>query len=329
MAISRPSLQHPEINALFEYGLDIPDSVLDPILALPRESLIADLEALVQLAEGQDIENQEETVHTWFPFHALMLLGHLRSEQSLPLVLDMLRLPDDDMNFWFGDLPVEDFWGIILWCGLNRIPELVEFIKDRSVPDDFMRGIVVDALEQIAFHFPERREEMVQQLGDLLTWFNDLETFEETDVQAATSVTNALADLEATAYLPVIGALFEKDRVDEMVRGDWEMYLAEFGDTYNSKRPLWHTYREWLDTRGEGWRKMIAQNERYALEAEKRRLEKELQQKKLEARRLQTDLKNTLLQKQRLTGGGHKIGRNDPCPCGSGKKYKRCCGAAI
>ena len=23
-----------------------------------------------------------------------------------------------------------------------------------------------------------------------------------------------------------------------------------------------------------------------------------------------------------------KIGRNDPCPCGSGKKYKQCCGKA-
>lgn len=22
---------------------------------------------------------------------------------------------------------------------------------------------------------------------------------------------------------------------------------------------------------------------------------------------------------------GPKIGRNDPCPCGSGKKYKKCC----
>jgi uncharacterized protein YecA (UPF0149 family) len=21
-----------------------------------------------------------------------------------------------------------------------------------------------------------------------------------------------------------------------------------------------------------------------------------------------------------------KVGRNDPCPCGSGKKYKKCCG---
>ena len=26
---------------------------------------------------------------------------------------------------------------------------------------------------------------------------------------------------------------------------------------------------------------------------------------------------------------GHKIGRNDPCPCGSGKKYKKCCGAKL
>ena len=23
---------------------------------------------------------------------------------------------------------------------------------------------------------------------------------------------------------------------------------------------------------------------------------------------------------------GHKIGRNENCPCGSGKKYKKCCG---
>ena len=24
-----------------------------------------------------------------------------------------------------------------------------------------------------------------------------------------------------------------------------------------------------------------------------------------------------------------KVGRNDPCPCGSGKKYKKCCGAGL
>jgi len=30
--------------------------------------------------------------------------------------------------------------------------------------------------------------------------------------------------------------------------------------------------------------------------------------------------------KKRLKVKGKKIGRNDPCPCGSGKKYKHCCG---
>jgi len=32
-------------------------------------------------------------------------------------------------------------------------------------------------------------------------------------------------------------------------------------------------------------------------------------------------------QKQKPMRSGPKVGRNDPCPCGSGKKYKQCCGA--
>ncbi|HPD55732.1 MAG TPA: preprotein translocase subunit SecA [Smithellaceae bacterium] len=31
--------------------------------------------------------------------------------------------------------------------------------------------------------------------------------------------------------------------------------------------------------------------------------------------------------KQTIKRSGDKVGRNDPCPCGSGKKYKKCCGA--
>ena len=33
-----------------------------------------------------------------------------------------------------------------------------------------------------------------------------------------------------------------------------------------------------------------------------------------------TDTANKTIRK------GKKVGRNDPCPCGSGKKYKKCCG---
>lgn len=40
--------------------------------------------------------------------------------------------------------------------------------------------------------------------------------------------------------------------------------------------------------------------------------------------------KKELFKEQKLSGTvireGKKIGRNDPCPCGSGRKYKQCCG---
>ncbi|NLB11898.1 preprotein translocase subunit SecA [Candidatus Dojkabacteria bacterium] len=29
--------------------------------------------------------------------------------------------------------------------------------------------------------------------------------------------------------------------------------------------------------------------------------------------------------KQKTIKKNKKVGRNDPCPCGSGKKYKKCC----
>ena len=66
-------------------------------------------------------------------------------------------------------------------------------------------------------------------------------------------------------------------------------------------------------------------------------LEKE---KKLEIRRSRiarklletekTEEKRKELYKEQKNSGTirkeKKIGRNDPCPCGSGKKYKKCCG---
>ena len=43
------------------------------------------------------------------------------------------------------------------------------------------------------------------------------------------------------------------------------------------------------------------------------------------------DTRKRLYLEQKRSGtvrNGKKVGRNDPCPCGSGKKYKFCCGKA-
>ena len=44
---------------------------------------------------------------------------------------------------------------------------------------------------------------------------------------------------------------------------------------------------------------------------------------------LSAERRKELYKEQKNSGTvvkGKKVGRNDPCPCGSGKKYKKCCG---
>lgn len=44
-------------------------------------------------------------------------------------------------------------------------------------------------------------------------------------------------------------------------------------------------------------------------------------------RKIAADWKKRQVPQTAPVGPGIKIGRNEPCPCGSGKKYKKCCGA--
>ncbi len=55
-------------------------------------------------------------------------------------------------------------------------------------------------------------------------------------------------------------------------------------------------------------------------EAFQRRKRRELEQARMAG-------SGDLQKVQQVVRGAAKIGRNDPCPCGSGNKYKKCCGA--
>jgi hypothetical protein len=40
---------------------------------------------------------------------------------------------------------------------------------------------------------------------------------------------------------------------------------------------------------------------------------------------LEQEIKEAISCAENTNAMSHQIGRNDPCPCGSGKKYKKCC----
>ena len=75
--------------------------------------------------------------------------------------------------------------------------------------------------------------------------------------------------------------------------------------------------------------RLTAENE--ALEQERKALEQDIAVKQAQNAELKEFL--SILEKVKADGAAEagnpssgKIGRNDPCPCGSGKKYKHCCG---
>ena len=66
------------------------------------------------------------------------------------------------------------------------------------------------------------------------------------------------------------------------------------------------------------------------------RFSKKQKEKKLEELALKGKTKEEIEAEKKLIKETKKVdpvhvdaepGRNDPCPCGSGKKYKKCCGA--
>lgn len=126
---------------------------------------------------------------------------------------------------------------------------------------------------------------------------------EEPDVAVMGSV-KELADkygvsiLEMTGFLDGINdSLKEPNPIEEM---DEDTNVSLDFDNERLFRNMVDARADWLYTL-EQWNKLYTEEEQKKLI---------LDQKKA----------NTVV-------NGPKIGRNDPCPCGSGKKYKNCCGS--
>ena len=105
-----PLFTNPVVSDLYKNGLNINAELIDEILLLPRQSLIADMELVLNdLLCRYDFFQEEVEYNGWgeedmsFPIHAFFILGQLRVEQSLPKVLEILKQDYDFLSFWFGD----------------------------------------------------------------------------------------------------------------------------------------------------------------------------------------------------------------------------------
>lgn len=127
------------------------------------------------------------------------------------------------------------------------------------------------------------------------------------------------------------------DMASEILMCTYEWYMCRYApDHQEDIGYVWDTYQHTWEQTAEFFEKLSEDPQRLQEECLKKILEKsETDQEKL-MKELEDHYVQALKERKEpahiYDGRASykrimpKVGRNDPCPCGSGKKYKKCCG---
>lgn len=244
----------------------------------------------------------------WAPLHAWRALGQLRAPAAVAPLLALLRRIDDAQD----DYVAEELPRVFAQIGGAAIAPAAQYLAE-AAHGEWARVAAASALGQIGQQHPETRAECAARLAA------QLEKFATQPEPVNTFLIASLMDLRAVEAAPVIEAAFASGRVDEEANGDWEDVQIRFG----------------LKTQRAHPRKP---NRTYEMRQELAELREEIADYEQESAELRDALEMTETiapQTNRLSDDAipmphlapPKTGRNEPCPCGSGKKFKKCCGA--
>ncbi len=239
-----------------------------------------------------------------FGLHGLFLLGRWREDAAWPVFRKLFSLPGDIGYDLLGDLITEDGSILLAMVGGRRREELRAMVEDEKL-DEYCRNACLDALTCLVAWGELPRAEYVTFLRELLT--TKLRGVPENEHVSAGAV-SAACDLEAWELHPEIEAAYQRGVVD-----DGFIDLEFFLDGATGKR------------RGR-WQEFCERHQPVTdVAAATKWLDDPPPAEKPPLPRLDEDM-NVIADSTQPYIAPPKVGRNDPCPCGSGKKFKKCCG---
>ncbi len=319
-----PTFHHQEIKELYQYNLTIDQAILQNILKLPRETLVQDLRAMLHdslVRLEYFMEKAESNEAPWFPYHALALLAELQASEALPEVLDMLRADEEWSDFWFGDAISEDVPKLIVEILRCNAEPLHQYLKE---PDNYtyLREVASQTLLWMVRKDKNLYKQIISIYQDLFLFYLEHENdMAVTDPELIAYLICDVMEIDARTLEQDMKPLFENDLVAEWITGDWKTVKE---DLKLPIRPLTYTklslvalYDEWIETYHQPNSHTKKQNTDTDWDFSP--LQEQMAQLKYD------DYFDDIDDKP-MPAMSTKVGRNEPCPCGSGKKYKKCCG---
>ena len=240
---------------------------------------------------------------------AFFLLGEWRDVRAYRPLLALLRRDGAFLEALIGDAITEGSSRVVAGLFDGDLAPIVEVIEDANA-DMFVRGQMIDALVLIARSHPDVAPAIRE-------W---MEAFVSTDVEKPEEVWEswafAVAELGLAHLEPMVVQAYENEWISpdlstienfrDVLREATELGASRWFHQSRNTRPIESAIDELA-----GWHCFSADYQRGGTELD-------------EFDAFDDDWTVNFPGEpfQRETP---KVGRNDPCPCGSGKKFKKCC----
>jgi hypothetical protein len=234
--------------------------------------------------------------------YALMLLAHFKTSSAHKTIVDLFSLPGNLTDELFGDIKTEDLPVILLrTCGESF--DLIKSLVLNKEADEYCRCSAIQTFVYAEAEGMIPREEVVSFLGSLFT---------------GNEVDKDHSNFWSLLAIYICG-LYPEELMDTIKKAYQDGLIW----------PGMVNYEEFEDVLSEGREKC------------RERVKKGLQLRSFDDIHAQMSWWACFDQNQKppvssfdeytppqkISGKkkSEKIGRNAPCPCGSGKKYKKCC----
>ena len=234
-------------------------------------------------------------------FYALFLLGEFQDKEFFEKIIELITLPRDVVDYLIGDTITSGLKDIVYSTYNGDIEFLKHTIKNEQV-DEFVRGALLDVMGQLYLDgILDKNEwqEFIKQhvySGEEQSYFYD-------------ACASMICRCHFVDMLPEIRYMLNYGLMDERCMGKYdscvdEMFMYKDFDKYFCEKQInaADTLKSWA----------MFEEDETSLFDEKPEMEFE-------------KLIKGVFGKEENKAVTRKIGRNEPCICGSGKKYKFCC----
>ena len=283
------------IEEITYFSRKFPDKAWKIILKNKEEAIPYLRSAIEKALEEQENLEEDYGLH----FYALFLLAEFQDRESFSKIMEFAVLPDEALDYLLGDLTTDGFKDIVYNTYNGDIELLKNIILDESV-NEFIRAELLEVMGQLYLDGTLEENEWKNFLRQSVYSGEEYSYFYN-------EIASMICKCHFVDMLPHIRYMLENELMDENFLGEYDSCLDYMFEYREEDKKFCQTSIKAAETL-KSWNMFEQEVTSNVVSDKETRKEFEKFMKMMTGQ-------NTV----------HKVGRNEPCPCGSGKKYKFCC----